>query len=196
MENKSKYLEECKRLNINPYPKFIALKEELFVNSPPSIHSLILSSEAEVRSLFLSGPSCIAIIDVERGGMYRNLQEFEHRDCEKVKQIKMQMDGNQVCAVWDDFISLQESKAGFGDTPGEAALELLIDTSKDIPSTMSKILTRLPQSIEESVLKPKGITWERPFGYIKDPTADGATVVEGSEILEILSQEIIQGKKG
>lgn len=34
------------------------------------------------------------------------------------------MDGDKVCAVWHDFINLQESPAGFGNTPNEAIEEL------------------------------------------------------------------------
>lgn len=34
-------------------------------------------------------------------------------------------DGNQWCAVYSDFINLQESSAGFGDTPEAARMALL-----------------------------------------------------------------------
>jgi len=33
-------------------------------------------------------------------------------------------DGNTWCATWPDFINLQESPAGFGDTPEEALADL------------------------------------------------------------------------
>lgn len=33
-------------------------------------------------------------------------------------------DGSAYCAVWPDFINLQESSAGFGDTPALARAEL------------------------------------------------------------------------
>jgi len=35
-------------------------------------------------------------------------------------------DGNQWCAVGPDFINLQESPAGFGDTQKEAKINLMI----------------------------------------------------------------------
>lgn len=34
------------------------------------------------------------------------------------------LDGNSWCAVREDFIDLMESEAGFGNTPGEAVIEL------------------------------------------------------------------------
>lgn len=37
------------------------------------------------------------------------------------------MDGNQWCATTPEFVNLQESPAGFGDTPS-AAIEKLQDT--------------------------------------------------------------------
>ena len=41
------------------------------------------------------------------------------------KKIIIEKDGNAWCAHREDFVNLQESDAGFGNTPGEA-LELLI----------------------------------------------------------------------
>jgi len=38
--------------------------------------------------------------------------------------IQVYMDGNSWCAVYEDFINLQESVAGFGDTPSEAVTDL------------------------------------------------------------------------
>ncbi|KKN06987.1 hypothetical protein LCGC14_1071770 [marine sediment metagenome] len=46
----------------------------------------------------------------------------------KEKLIKTYMDGNLWCAVYDDFINLQESPAGFGKRKLEAIKELLIET--------------------------------------------------------------------
>ena len=40
--------------------------------------------------------------------------------------ITVDRDGDQWCAKHEDFIDLQESSAGFGDTPIEAITELLI----------------------------------------------------------------------
>jgi hypothetical protein len=42
------------------------------------------------------------------------------------RTIKFQMDGNKVCAVWDDFDCLATSPAGFGDSMAEAALDLFL----------------------------------------------------------------------
>lgn len=43
-------------------------------------------------------------------------------------------DGSAWCAVGADFINLQESDAGFGDTPVEALAELLkIEASREQP---------------------------------------------------------------
>lgn len=38
--------------------------------------------------------------------------------------INFQMDGDQVCATYSDFINLQESPAGFGRNIKEATLDL------------------------------------------------------------------------
>jgi hypothetical protein len=40
------------------------------------------------------------------------------------ENINVFMDGNAWCATYDDFQNLQESIAGFGDTPSEAVKEL------------------------------------------------------------------------
>lgn len=36
----------------------------------------------------------------------------------------VRLDGSRWCATWPDFINLQESPAGFGNTPAEAIAEL------------------------------------------------------------------------
>jgi len=46
-------------------------------------------------------------------------------------KIQYSIDGNQVCARFDDFINLQESPAGFGDSLKEAFLGLLTDIADD-----------------------------------------------------------------
>ena len=43
----------------------------------------------------------------------------------KINTVKYAIDGNQVCAVFDDFSNLQESPAGFGDSLKEAFLDLM-----------------------------------------------------------------------
>lgn len=40
------------------------------------------------------------------------------------KTIKTFRDGDKICAVFDDFINLQESPAAFGDTADEAIAAL------------------------------------------------------------------------
>jgi hypothetical protein len=40
------------------------------------------------------------------------------------------MDGNAWCATRHDFVNLQESPAGFGDTPMIALGELLLEETK------------------------------------------------------------------
>lgn len=41
--------------------------------------------------------------------------------------IQVKKDGNQWCATQADFINLQESPAGFGDSPKEAIEALLLE---------------------------------------------------------------------
>jgi hypothetical protein len=48
-------------------------------------------------------------------------QEFVRRSNGKFRLFR---DGDQWCAVFDDFVNLQESKAGFGETCLEALAEL------------------------------------------------------------------------
>ena len=48
-----------------------------------------------------------------------------HGGKEKPDNVILKMDGNQWCATYDDFINLQESPAGFGDTQDEAILNLI-----------------------------------------------------------------------
>ena len=39
--------------------------------------------------------------------------------------IVVKKDGDSFVAIWSDFVNLQESYAGFGDTPQEAVMELI-----------------------------------------------------------------------
>ena len=41
------------------------------------------------------------------------------------REVVYEIDGNQWCAHFDDFINLQESHAGFGDTKEQALEELM-----------------------------------------------------------------------
>ena len=54
---------------------------------------------------------------------------------ERVK-LKLSKDGNQWCATFQDFINLQESQAGFGET----ALEAFADLAK--PELLEKYNAR------------------------------------------------------
>lgn len=47
-------------------------------------------------------------------------------------KVRTFMDGNAWCAVHPDFINLQESPAGFGDTREEAIAALAKDSTSDI----------------------------------------------------------------
>lgn len=42
-----------------------------------------------------------------------------------MKIVKYFKDGNKWCCVYENFINLQESLAGFGDTKEEARLDLI-----------------------------------------------------------------------
>ncbi len=47
------------------------------------------------------------------------------------EEVRIYLDGDKWCAVRSDFINLQESLAGFGDTPSEARKELdLLENNK------------------------------------------------------------------
>ena len=45
-----------------------------------------------------------------------------------MRKIHLYMDGDKICATWDDFINLQESPAGFGDTIWQAFGNLIDNT--------------------------------------------------------------------
>lgn len=47
--------------------------------------------------------------------------------------VEYKMDGNQWCATLDDFIDLQESPAGFGDTEEDALADLVIALTPPTP---------------------------------------------------------------
>jgi hypothetical protein len=53
------------------------------------------------------------------------------------KKINLIMDGNSWCAYRDGFINLQESNAGFGDTPDEAIKDLEVSRCK--PRMLSEL---------------------------------------------------------
>ena len=45
-----------------------------------------------------------------------------------MRSINLQMDGNQICATWDDFDCLAVSPAGFGNNITEAVANLINET--------------------------------------------------------------------
>lgn len=47
------------------------------------------------------------------------------------KDINVVLDGNAWCAHDDEFINLQESIAGFGDTPGDAVIDFIRQKQKN-----------------------------------------------------------------
>ncbi len=53
--------------------------------------------------------------------------EMHQVEIPRQEKIRIFKDGNQWCAVAPGFINLQESPAGFGDTPHEAFIELKAD---------------------------------------------------------------------
>ena len=66
-----------------------------------------------------------------------------------MRSINLQMDGNQVCATWDNFDCLATSPAGFGDTIWQA-FGRLIDSSPAIE--INAIVTSIenaPQNTKE-----------------------------------------------
>ena len=66
-----------------------------------------------------------------------------------MRSINLQMDGNQVCATWDDFIDLHDSPAGFGDTLWSAIGKLIDNTpAKQINGIVSSI-ENAPQNAKE-----------------------------------------------
>lgn len=56
----------------------------------------------------------------------------------KMKQIILKEDGNMVCAIWDDFIDLQVSPAGFGENIKEAVSNLIGEPHTYSPSIADK----------------------------------------------------------
>ena len=45
--------------------------------------------------------------------------------------LRVFVDGNKWCAVYQDFINLQESPAGFGNSVAEAVEDLMKNTDED-----------------------------------------------------------------
>jgi hypothetical protein len=57
-----------------------------------------------------------------------------------MRTITLQMDGNQICATWDDFDCLAVSPAGFGNNITEAVTSLIAETK---PYELNRIVTSI-----------------------------------------------------
>ena len=57
-----------------------------------------------------------------------------------MRTINLQMDGNQICATWDDFDCLAVSPAGFGNNITEAVTSLIAETK---PYELNRIVTSI-----------------------------------------------------
>lgn len=62
-------------------------------------------------------------------------------------------DGNSWCAVKSDFVDLQESPAGFGDTPEEARGNLEVDVLKHADNILKKGISELKNINEKRAYK-------------------------------------------
>ena len=69
-----------------------------------------------------------------------------------MRSINLQMDGNQVCATWDDFVDLHDSPAGFGDTLW-GAIEKLIDNTP--AKQINGIVTSIENAPSTNTARPK-----------------------------------------
>lgn len=58
------------------------------------------------------------------------------------KKVIFKQDGDKICATFDDFVNLQESPAGFGDTEAEAKANLFqaIHADEDAKPFGAKII--------------------------------------------------------
>ena len=97
-----------------------------------TINDIMIEGEKLIRGLEHSAAPYNVTYAVEKNpdatypvtelmGLYRALK------LAGIKTMRVFMDGDQHCAVFDDFINLQESPAGFGDTPEEAREALVAE---------------------------------------------------------------------
>lgn len=68
-----------------------------------------------------------------------------------MSEIKTVLDGNSWCATYEDFINLQESPAGFGNTPEDATEALLKETLACANKTLLSIKSQ--QDYAEDLVK-------------------------------------------
>ncbi len=86
--------------------------------------------------------------------------------------MKYSIDGNQVCCTRYDFINLQESHAGFGNSLEQAFKEFLFT---------------LPSEVRPEVLFPWEISWARQV--LNSLTKKDATVLRKKLLLHIFRVE-------
>jgi len=67
---------------------------------------------------------CKAFNKSEISRLNKEIEERKRQICEIKDKVLLKMDGDQWCATEKDFINLQESDAGFGDTMETAIAEL------------------------------------------------------------------------
>jgi hypothetical protein len=82
----------------------------------------------EVRDPLLSAAWCFRCADALVAA--RGNGKPQTTSAAPAEHIRLFLDGNQFCAVHPDFINLQESPAGFGDTPTEAVDALLKNSGR------------------------------------------------------------------
>jgi hypothetical protein len=66
-----------------------------------------------------------------------------------MRSINLQMDGNQVCATWDNFDCLATSPAGFGDTIWQAFGRLIDNTLAIEINAIVTSIENAPQNTKE-----------------------------------------------
>jgi hypothetical protein len=66
-----------------------------------------------------------------------------------MRSINLQMDGNQVCATWDNFDCLATSPAGFGDTIWQAFGRLIDSTPAIEINAIVTSIENAPHNIKE-----------------------------------------------
>jgi len=84
-----------------------------------------------------------------------------------MSNIKTFIDGDSWCAVFDDFLNLQESIAGFGTTPTEATDSLLKATLEKANEILQEIKPEQDYA-EDLISKVKGAVLESKATFACD----------------------------
>lgn len=84
-----------------------------------------------------------------------------------MSNIKTFLDGDSWCAVFDDFINLQESIAGFGITPEEATESLLKATLEKANEILQDIKPE-QEYAEDLIAKVKGAVLDSKTNFACD----------------------------